>query len=189
MMRKIFLMAAMLAAVSGPAMAEPTRDEVMAGAERCYGIADNRTWLDCFYGSAQPMRGLLGLPPAPASQTKLVPPAGATYGTPRPAARVAAVAPPPPSERSGGFFADLIGSTKPVVSNMPMAGYKFDRDRTFTVTLQDGTVYKQLESDTVFASWRKDPSSYLVTINNSTGNTYALKVKSQPGIIYRVQRR
>ena len=47
-MRKIFLMAAMLAAFVSPASAEPTRDEVMAGAERCYGIADNRTWLDCF---------------------------------------------------------------------------------------------------------------------------------------------
>ena len=187
-MRKIVLMAITLAAVVSPAFAEPTRDEVMAGAERCYGIADNRTWLDCFYGSAQPMRGALGLPAAPVSQTRLVPPSGANYGPARPAARVAAP-PPPPPERSGGFFADLIGSTKPVVSNMPMTNYKFDRDRTFTVTLQDGTVYRQLESDTVFASWRKDPSAYLVTINNSTGNTYALKVKGQPGISYRVQRR
>lgn len=185
MMRKIFLVAALLA-VAVPALAEPTRDEVMAGAERCYGLADNRAWLDCFYGSAQPMRSMLGLPPAPASQVKLVPPAGAVPV--RPAARVATAAPPPP-EHSGGFFADLIGSTQPVVSNMPMASYKFNRDRTFTVTLQDGSVYQQMEADTVFATWKKPPSSYLVTINNSTGNSYALKVKGQPGISYRVLRR
>ena len=45
-----------LALLTQGALAEPTRDEVMSGAARCAGIADNRTWLDCFYGSAQPMR-------------------------------------------------------------------------------------------------------------------------------------
>ncbi|MDB5734322.1 MAG: hypothetical protein JWN16_959 [Alphaproteobacteria bacterium] len=184
-MRKILLI--VLMAVS-PAFvtegwAEPTRDDVMAGAERCNGIAENRLWLDCFYGSAQPMRGLLGLPPAPASQVKLVPPAGAVPV--RPVAR--AVAPPP--EHSGGFFEALLGSTRPVVSNMPMAGYKFARDRTFTVTLQDGSVWQQTDSDSAFATWKKPPASYLVTINNSTGDSYALKVKSQPGVVYRVTKR
>ncbi len=183
-MRAIFLMAG-LVSVAVPAFAEPTRDAVMAGAERCDGIADNRVWLDCFYGSAQPMRGLLGLPAAPASQVRLVPPAGSVPQ--RPAAHVAAAAPPP--EKSGGFFEALLGSTRPVVSNMAMTNYKFDRNRTFTITLQDGTVWQQMESDLVFASWKKAPSAYLVTINTSTGNTFALKVKGQPGIIYHVTRR
>ena len=48
-----------------PARAEPTRDAVMDAAQRCEGIPDNRVWLDCFYGSAQPMRTALGLAPAP----------------------------------------------------------------------------------------------------------------------------
>jgi hypothetical protein len=61
------------------ALADPARDEVMSGAARCAGLTDNRAWLDCFYGSAQPMRALLGLPPAPLTQVKLVPPPGAVY--------------------------------------------------------------------------------------------------------------
>src|SRR5882672_10186944 len=69
-----------LVSSSGPALADPTRDAVMSGAGRCEGIPDNRVWLDCFYGSAQPMRVLLGLSPAPVTQTRLVPGPGAAYG-------------------------------------------------------------------------------------------------------------
>ena len=51
------------------------RDDVLAGISRCGGISDDRSWLDCVYGAAQPMRAQLGLLPALASQQKLVPPA------------------------------------------------------------------------------------------------------------------
>ena len=184
------IVTAALVLTAGAAQAEPTRDEVMAGAARCYGIAENRAWLECFYGSAQPMRSVLGLPPAPASQTKLVPPAGAGYGPAyvAPAAPRTAAAAPPPHESSGGFFSDLIGSTKPVVTNMPMASYKFARNRTFTVTLQNGDVYQQQESDTVYADWKRPPSSYLVTIN-VRGQHYSMKVKSEPGVTFMVDKR
>ena len=58
-----------LAAVPVRAAADdPTRDDVLANVQRCAGITDNRTWLNCFYGAAQPMRAQLGLPPAPQSQ-------------------------------------------------------------------------------------------------------------------------
>lgn len=59
------------------AMARP-RDDVMSGAFRCAAIADQRTWLDCYYGAAQPARTALGLTPAPAAQASLAsaPPAG-----------------------------------------------------------------------------------------------------------------
>ena len=49
-MRRVFVISGLMALAALPALAEPTRDEVMAGAERCDGIADNRVWLDCFYG-------------------------------------------------------------------------------------------------------------------------------------------
>src|SRR5579863_8698793 len=88
------VLASLILSTTG-ALADPTRDEVMSGAARCAGIADNRTWLDCFYGSAQPMRALLGLPPAPSAQIRLVPPPGAEYVG---AARLA-----PPAEKSRGF--------------------------------------------------------------------------------------
>ena len=76
-MRRVFVISGLMALAALPALAEPTRDEVMAGAERCDGIADNRVWLDCFYGSAQPMRSVLNLPPANPAQVRLVPPRGA----------------------------------------------------------------------------------------------------------------
>jgi hypothetical protein len=163
------------------ALAEPTRDEVMSGAARCAGIADNRTWLDCFYGSAQPMRAMLGLPPAPPAQIRLVPPPGAAYVAPS-AARAA-----PPAEKSRGLFADILGSNKPVASNVPMASYKFRRDGTFTVVLTNGEAYQQEESDLVFAKWNRPASSYLVTII-SASDKFILKVKDEPGVVFHVHR-
>jgi hypothetical protein len=170
-----------LALLTQGAWAEPTRDEVMSGAARCAGISDNRTWLDCFYGSAQPMRALLGLPPAPPAQVKLVPPPGAAYVSPD-AARYA-----PPAEKSRGFFADIIGTSKPIVSNVPMASYKFARDGTFTVVLKDGEAYRQEESDLVFAKWNRQASTYLVTIIGDS-DKFILKVKDEPGVTFHVRR-
>ena len=169
------------ALVSRAALAEPTRDEVMSGAARCAGIADNRTWLDCFYGSAQPMRALLGLQPAPPAQIRLVPPPGAAYIAPNPAR------PAPPAEKSRGFFADILGSNKPVASNVPMASYRFGRDRMFTVVLANGQTYRQEESDLVFAKWNRPASSYLVTIISASDN-FILKVKDEPGVFFHVRR-
>ncbi len=59
------------------ARAEPTRDEVMSGAARCAGNCRQSHLAGLFYGSAQPMRAVLGLPSAPPAQIKLVPPPGA----------------------------------------------------------------------------------------------------------------
>jgi hypothetical protein len=64
-------------AVTAPA---PTRETVIATAMRCSVIADSHQWLDCFYGSAQQMRGALKLSPAPNAQLLLTenPPSGGT---------------------------------------------------------------------------------------------------------------
>ena len=163
------------------ALAEPTRDEVMSGAARCAGIADNRTWLDCFYGSAQPMRAILGLAPAPAAQTKLVPPPGAAYMGAPDAVRQA------PPEKSRGFLADILGSSKPVASNVPMASYKFGRDGTFTVVLANGETYQQKESDLAFAKWNRPAETYQVTIISAADN-FILKVRQEPGVTFHVRR-
>jgi hypothetical protein len=60
-----------------PAAARP-QDEVLSGAFKCAAIADLRTWLDCYYGAAQPARAALGMPPVSAAQARLVasPPSG-----------------------------------------------------------------------------------------------------------------
>lgn len=163
------------------ALAEPTRDEVMSGAARCAGIADNRSWLDCFYGSAQPMRALLGLAPAPPAQVKLVPPPGAAYVSPD-AARYA-----PRPEKQQSFLAEILGSSKPVAANVPMESYKFERGGFFTVVLKNGQSYRQEESDLAFAKWSRPPSTYLVTITSASGN-FVLKVKDEPGVVFHVRR-
>ncbi len=75
-----FLVPAVLAVIP-PAQARP-RDDALAGAFRCAGVADSHQWLDCYYGAAQPVRAALGMPPALAAQIKLAtaPPVG---GAPR----------------------------------------------------------------------------------------------------------
>lgn len=162
------------------AAAGPMRDEVMSGAARCAGIADDRTWLDCFYGSAQPMRAALGLSPAPPAQIKLVPPPGASYNSPE-ANRYS------PPQKSRGFLSDILGSSKPLASNVPMQSYKFARNGTFTVVLKNGQAYQQDESDLVFAKWNRPAETYLVSIV-SAADKFTLKVKDEPGVIYHVRR-
>ncbi|HZQ39533.1 MAG TPA: hypothetical protein VFA87_02025 [Rhizomicrobium sp.] len=67
-------------------MSARTRDEVITGMFRCAAIGDTRTWLDCYYGAAQPQRLALGMIPASAAQVRLAqnPPASAPTGDPGP---------------------------------------------------------------------------------------------------------
>ena len=50
------------------------RDDVKSASARCDSISDDHTWLNCYYGAAQPVRAELGLPAAPETQQSLVPP-------------------------------------------------------------------------------------------------------------------
>jgi hypothetical protein len=126
------------------------------------------------------MRATLGLSPAPPAQTKLVPPPGASYITPD-ANRYS------PQQKPRGFLADILGSFKPVASNVPMESYKFARNGTFTVVLKNGQTYRQEESDLVFAKWNRPAGAYLVTIITAS-DKFDLKVKGEPGVTYHVRR-
>lgn len=178
---KSLILAGFALLLAPPAWAEPTRDAVMGAAQRCEGIPDNRVWLDCFYGSAQPMRAMLGLAPAPESQTRLVPALGVAYGGTAVARR-----PAPVREKSGGFLSDIVGNTKPLADNMPMTAYGFGRDGKFTVTMADGHVWSQAESDIKIAKWNKPAATYKVDISNgSSTDLYNMRVR---GEIYKVTR-
>jgi hypothetical protein len=182
MKRKSLILAgsALWLAAASPALAEPTRDAVMDAAQRCEGIPDNRVWLDCFYGSAQPMRAMLGLAAAPENQTRLVPGPGTAYGGAVAARRA------PVREKSGGFLSALIGNTKQVADNMPMTAYGFGRDGKFTVTMADGHVWQQAESDFKTAKWNKPAATYKVDITNgSSTDLYNMRVR---GELYKVTR-
>src|SRR5882757_1091404 len=115
-----YLLCAIFGAVLGPqpALAD-TRDDVMAGMQRCRAFQDDRTWLECTYGAQQIMRAKLGLPPAPDYQQRLVPPATSAMAAPPPVNAVPgqAAAPMPapvPTHRKASFMQILTGSATPV---------------------------------------------------------------------------
>ena len=151
---------AALAVIALPALADP-RTDVLTSAARCNAIAEYRAWLDCYYGAAQPMREILGLAPAPAAQVKLVPPAG-----------VMATAAPPASHDD-------------YVPRQPMADYSFDAQGRFTVRLEDGSVWRQIQEDGVTAKWRAAPASYSASVGPAL---VGLMMRVSDGHSYRVRR-
>jgi hypothetical protein len=179
--RTIILFCAGLVALAAPAMADPTRDDVMTALQRCAGFTDNRTWLNCYYGAAQPMRAQLGLSPAPDSQVSLV-------GT-------APVPPPPPmtstaststSKSGGGWFSgitDIFDSTStPSDSDfgagaMRLASFSFGKDGVFTATLSDGEVWTQSPYDNLRAHWSGQAANYTVIVSSDMFGSHTMRVK------------
>ena len=153
-----------------PSFAAP-RDDALAGITRCKAIADDRRFLDCLYGAAQPLRAELGLAPAPAFQTQLVP-ADPSSASNRQAG----------SSTVTGAIGNMLAST----SALRLASYTFDPRGHFTVTLSDGSVWRQLDRDQTFADWRGPATSYYVSLRSS-GNDHYLDVKGGAGP-YQVER-
>jgi hypothetical protein len=185
-MKRIFVvslgLAAALMGMAVPAVAGP-RDDVLYGISRCGGIAEDRTWLDCVYGAAQPMRAQLGLPPAPASQQKLVPPA--MPGMAAPSFGGGAVAAEPAYRP--GFFSRLMmpGETKDETPTT-LKSYKFDGAGFFTVTLANGETWRQDGGDTAAARWNKPAAAYPAQIvSMSSSGSSGLVVQ---GVRYQVNK-
>jgi hypothetical protein len=122
------------------------RDQVMAGATGCYALATERTWLDCYYGAAQPLRARLGLTPVLQAMSQRL------------------AMPPVPVSR------------QPRVIAAHMTVYSFDSNGIFTVTLDNGQVWRQLSGDTSFARWNKPASSYSVTISPGLLGSHNMRV-------------
>jgi len=180
---------ALIAAALAPAAFADTRDDVTAGIYRCGRIADDRQWLECLYGAAQPMRQRLGLPPAPDSQQILsrlpglaTTPVPAQRPAPPPAAALASAAPAP------GFGLPREGAASAREASR-IADFKFDRFGIFTATLANGQVWQQNSSDETKAHWRKPPTqqAYNVVISESILGSYNFKVLGMPGT-YKVRR-
>ena len=160
----VFLVAALIVVLRGASAVADPRLDVLNTAARCNALPDYRQWLDCYYGAAQPMRELLGLAPAPAAQTKLVPPAGpATF-------RAASAAMP------GGDTAPL----------QHMANYSFDNSGRFLVTLENGTVWRQTLDDIVSAHWRAAPQTYTASVERTDLGGHMMRVSD--GHSYRVKK-
>ena len=163
--------------LSGAAQAD-TRSDVLSGIARCSAIADDHAWLNCLYGAAQPMRSQLGLPPAPAAQTALVPPAS-------PAAPGFSAAPPPgrPKE-SPGFFARIIGG-EPVITAIKLSDYYFNSQGFFVVTLANGQIWEQ--QDGPQAHLRGAASRYVVSISKGAVGSFNLNIGDE-NVVYKVRR-
>ena len=160
-----------------------TRDDVLSAISRCNVIHDNRVWMDCVYGAQQPMRALLGLPPAPEYQQRLVPPAGSV---PTPAM----IAPPPvpvsaapartasqlaPVRRGrAGFLGNLFGENPPVADSR-MASYRFEKSGAFVVELANGQKWRQADVEAGAANWNKPASSYRVTVTQGAFGSFTLR--------------
>ena len=179
--RRILLLAAICGLFAAPALAQsdPVRDDVIANVERCAGITDNRVWLNCFYGAAQPMRAQLGLPPAPEAQVALAknPPV-----------------PPPPAKKEGGGWLG-IGSLNPFGSSddddfksgaTRLTAFSFGKDGVFTATLANGQVWKQSPYDDLRAHWSGQPTSYVVIVTSDMMGSHTMRVKGDHD--YRVMR-
>lgn len=162
-----------------PVLAD-AREDVVNGMTRCAALTDDRQWLDCYYGAAQPMRAWLGLAPAPQSQLKLLqqtsqPSAPASAAVPLPATvtRAAVRSGPPSAPKHSGIF-DMFGGSD-VVNNAPIQSYQVT-GKGFTVTLPDGQVWKQTDEDaTKFpVNWSDAASSMRVTITQGAMHTFNL---------------
>ena len=174
---------------SGPAFAD-TRDDVMAGMQRCRAFPDDRTWLECTYGAQQPMRAKLGLQPAPDYQQRLVPPATSAVTAPPPAPT--AIAPPgvntaprpaaATAPRSKGSFLQILGGNAPPVAVSTLASVEYDANDAFHITLQNGQTWHQVNAG-VAPKARLKPGTK-VTIRPGALGSYNLRAD---GHTYKVE--
>lgn len=133
------------------------RYQVTSAVLRCNRLAEDREWLDCYYGAAQPVRAQLGLSPAPQAKSE-------------PGARN--------DEKAGGPGQPAMVMPHAADSQWSrMVSYSFNRFGIFTVTLANGRVWRQLSGDTDFAHWTKPASSYEAHVTRGAFGSSNLKVK------------
>jgi hypothetical protein len=175
---RYLLIAVTAGAVLAPGLAfADAREDVVRGLTRCAALADDRQWLDCYYGAAQPMRAQLGLSPAPQAQLKLLEaqPKAAALPLPTTVSRAAARTGPPPMPKRTGIF-NMWGGDD-VVNNAPVKSYELT-SAGFVLTLNDGQVWAQTEDDANKrpVRWRQPASAMRVSITQGAMGTFNLVV-------------
>jgi hypothetical protein len=168
---------------------EAVRNQVVTGATGCMREPADRQWLDCYYAAAMPMRVQLGLS-APQGATRPVPvPAPQFASLPPPPPALIKPAGPPPMPRPVGILGGLFSDPKPVVRNVPMESYVFDKNGAFTITLPDGQVWEQIAEDQIYhrAHWHRPASQMLVTIKPDAMHTFVLTLHDE-NYMYKVHR-
>ena len=171
-MRKMIILGAVL--MASPALAGP-REDMMAGISRCGGITDDRTFLNCVYGAAQPLRAQLGLPPAPDAQQRLVPQAVAA-----PVPQLPPRSTPAPQRPSRAALPESAIRER-------LETFTFDRRGLFIIMLGNGEQWRQDPSATQRADWNGRASDYVVRVLKSSSNSAQMSVMGDPNI-YRMVR-
>lgn len=180
-MRKVAFGILAAAAVMGAGAAHAdARQDVVNQLARCAVLNDDRQWLDCYYGAAQPLRSELGLSPAPQANMPVLrsPPISSIPTRVAPAAHAAPVAVahsgPPPMPKRGGLF-DVFGGDN-VVRSAPVRSVTRGGDH-FTLTLADGQVWEQTPADNGKPlSWNGSTEDMRVTIAQGAMHTFNLTV-------------
>jgi len=187
-MRKLVIAMAAGAALTPVAALADAREDVIAGVTRCAALSDDRQWLDCYYGAAQPLRAQLGLSPAPQAQIKLLeslPRAGAA-ALPSTVTRAAVRTGPPPMPKRSSIFALFSGDE--LASNVPLQSYDINGG-AFTVTLNDGQVWQQTPEDAAKrpVRWREPAKAMRVSITQGAMGSFNLVVGDE-NRAYKVKR-
>jgi hypothetical protein len=160
-------------AVAGP------REEVYAGAARCASLPDDAAWLACYRAAAAPMEASLAAAitsaPAPAPA-----PAASQFGILDSAQSKALSAPaekfPPAPETA---------SSDHITAHL--LKYSFSSQKYFTLVLDNGQVWQQINGDDDFAVLKRPASEYEVTIKHGLFGSYNLTFTGLAGL-FRVRR-
>ena len=187
-MRKLVIAMAAGAALAPCAALADAREDVIAGVTRCAALSDDRQWLDCYYGAAQPLRAQLGLSPAPQAQIKLLEslPRAGTTALPSTVTRAAVRTGPPPMPKRSSIFALFSGDE--LASNVPLQSYDINGG-AFTVTLNDGQVWQQTPEDAAKrpVRWREPAKAMRVSITQGAMGSFNLVVGDE-NRAYKVKR-
>ena len=138
------------------------RVSVLSAAVACGNSGEDRSWLNCYYGSADAMRIRLGLQPI--SSAPPPPPAAglATSGA------IAAAPAWSPGPASPGRF--------PLVSQVK--SYSLDQLGMFTIALTNGQTWRQLSGDTNYAGHLN--ANAVITISRGAIGSYNLRIGKHP---------
>jgi hypothetical protein len=199
MNRKSLTSAAVFCLVLGilPAAAD-SRDLVQERMARCDSLTDTRQYLECLYGAVQPLRSELGLPQAPQAASF-----APLFAQPQPARAATRLTQPQATEKPGfltSLFSEAVGIKTVMVPpeqfglrnarpgpgrnvdhiTARMSNYSLDRRiGAFTVTLENGQVWRHGRSEETLPVWTKPASSYVATISYGAGGSFNLSVEGE----------
>jgi hypothetical protein len=142
------------------------RVSVLSAAVNCAKLEDDHKWLNCYYGSTDPIRLRLGLQPISPTAPSPVPlPQPDTVAAPAMSNVMAAAA--------GPAVATANGPTRyPVVSRVK--SFSFNQLGVFTIALDNGQTWRQLAGDTNNAG--HIGANEVITISRGAFGSYNLRI-------------